>query len=223
MLVIPGVHEIGLGFVNAFLIEDAGGLTLIDTGIPGHHRKIIAYLKEIGKTPKDIKRILATHSDVDHIGSLAAMKKRSGATVYASAVEAEGIARGKSTRASRVRKRSLVRRILMSTMLRVKPVVVDETLKEGDELPVRGGLVAVETFGHTPGHLSFLLKDGRVLFCGDSLRVDNGVLISSRPDYTDDAEQAEASYRKQAALKPAVICFGHGPFAKDPAALFAAR
>lgn len=201
MLVIPGVHEINLGFVNAFLIEDKDGLTLIDTGVPGSDKKIVTYLKGIGKLPKDIKRILLTHSDPDHIGSLANLKKLSGAEVYSSAIEAKGIETGKSTRQTK----GIVRKILMSAVMRIKPATVDDTLKQSDELPALGGLVAVETFGHTPGHLSYFLKGSKPLFCGDSMRMQEGRLISSRAGFTANTEMAEQSYKKQAAMRPDII------------------
>jgi glyoxylase-like metal-dependent hydrolase (beta-lactamase superfamily II) len=223
MVIVPNVHEVNLGFVNAFLIEEPSGLTLIDTGIPGCDKKIIAYIKSIGKSEKDIKRILLTHSDPDHIGALAVLKKLSGAEVYASAAEAEGIAKGKSTRQTKIKGfRGIMRKIMMSLMMRIKPVTVDKTLKNNDELPVLGGLVAIETFGHTPGHLSYYLKAHKLLFCGDSMNPAEGKITGKRPaHYIANAEQAAQSFKKQAAMKPAIVCFGHGTAIKEAEDKFA--
>jgi len=217
MVITPGVHEISLGFVNAFLIDDGGSLTLIDTGIPGSDKKIIAYLRSIGRSVKDIKTILITHSDPDHMGSLASLKKQSGAVVYSSATEAEGITKGKSTRQTKIKGfKFIIRRILMSLIMRIKPAVVDKTLKNNDELPILGGLVAVETFGHTPGHLSYYLKNQKLLFCGDSMNPAEGKITGKRPPhYTANAEQAAESFKKQAAMKPSIVCFGHGTAIKE--------
>ncbi|HZY43274.1 MAG TPA: MBL fold metallo-hydrolase, partial [Anaerolineae bacterium] len=63
MEVAPNVHQITLNFVNAFLIIDEDGLTLIDTGLPGSDKKIIEYLSGIGRLPNNLKRIILTHSD----------------------------------------------------------------------------------------------------------------------------------------------------------------
>ncbi|MFQ5922315.1 MAG: MBL fold metallo-hydrolase [Anaerolineales bacterium] len=41
-----------LGYVNAFLLEGEGGLTLIDTGVPGSEGKISAALRELGRAPQ---------------------------------------------------------------------------------------------------------------------------------------------------------------------------
>ncbi len=216
MLIIPGVHEIKLNFVNAFLIEEQGALTLIDTGIPGCDKKIAAYIKSIGRQVTDIKIILITHSDPDHIGSLASLKKSSGATIYSSAIEAEAAKTGRSSRQMKTKGfRSLLRKLLMSLIMRIKPANVDKILKNSEELPILGGLVAVETPGHTPGHMSYYLKIPKILFCGDSMNPVDGKIASSRPGYTANAEQSEASYKKQASMSPAIVCFGHGEAIKE--------
>src|SRR3954453_4607485 len=53
------------GFVNAYLVEEDDGLTLIDTTIA---RSAGAILKAAGG--REIKRIALTHAHVDHVGSL---------------------------------------------------------------------------------------------------------------------------------------------------------
>mgnify|MGYP000049352272 CR=1 FL=1 len=60
-LVVPGVYQISLGFVNAFLLESDDGLILIDTGIPGSADKILGAISALGKQPADIHQILVTH------------------------------------------------------------------------------------------------------------------------------------------------------------------
>jgi len=59
---------------NCYIIDD-DKLTLIDTGMPNNSDKILAYIKQMGKKPEDVKTIIITHSHIDHIGSLEAMKK----------------------------------------------------------------------------------------------------------------------------------------------------
>lgn len=86
MEIIPNVHLIPNVMANPYLIVDADGLTLIDTGMPGSHKKILKYITDLGHLPSDLKRIILTHSDLDHVGGLAALKKASGARIYASAI-----------------------------------------------------------------------------------------------------------------------------------------
>ena len=86
--IVPGV--IG----NSYLLVDADGLTLIDTGIPGSAIKILNFIRRLGYTKRDLNRILLTHADWDHAGSLAALKRATGARVYASMYEARAVASG---------------------------------------------------------------------------------------------------------------------------------
>ena len=85
--VLPGLYIIP-GLVNEYVLETADGDVLIDTGFPGSTDKILSALKMIGKTPQDIKHILLTHAHPDHIGSAAALKQATGASVYAHAIAA---------------------------------------------------------------------------------------------------------------------------------------
>ena len=98
------------------------------------------------------------------------------------------------------------------------PADVDVEVADGEELPLAGGINAVHTPGHTPGHLSFLLPSKNVLFVGDAaanmLRL--GLPISM---FTADREQAKESIGKLAALEFDVACFGHGRVLKGEANL----
>src|SRR5512138_1057831 len=92
IFVVPGVVS------NTYVVVDADGLTLIDAGLPGTTKKILAYIAGLGKSAQDVKRIVITHSDLDHIGGLTALQKATGARTYASQIEADAIAKGKPSR-----------------------------------------------------------------------------------------------------------------------------
>jgi glyoxylase-like metal-dependent hydrolase (beta-lactamase superfamily II) len=218
MEISPKVHLIPNIIANPYLIVDADGLTLVDAGLPGNHGKILRYIRERGFKDRDLVRIIITHSDTDHVGSLAALKRASGARVYASAIEAAAIAAGKPSR--QIRPRRTVFRMLMSAVqrfVRATPVTVDEIVADGQSLPVLGGLTVLETPGHTPGHISLFSPATGVLFCGDSMVVRDGQLVSSLAANTWDQAQAVESVRKQSALHPNVVCSGHGPVVTDAA------
>ena len=93
MEIIPNVHLVPKTVANPYLLIDPDGLTLIDAGLPGSHKKILRYMAGLGCAPGDLKRILITHADFDHVGGLAPLKKATGARVYASPVEAQALAR----------------------------------------------------------------------------------------------------------------------------------
>ena len=54
-------------------------MVLIDAGIRGSSRKIADYMKGLGKNPSEIRYIFITHTDPDHFGGAAEMKKMTGA------------------------------------------------------------------------------------------------------------------------------------------------
>jgi glyoxylase-like metal-dependent hydrolase (beta-lactamase superfamily II) len=156
MEIAPKVHLVSDVIANPYLIVEPDGLTLIDTGLPGSHKKILKYITDTNHSAHDLVRILITHSDLDHVGGLAALKKASGARVYASAIEAKAIAQGIPSR--RIKPTKFSRRVFMfflGRFFRPTPVQVDEIIAEGHTLPVLGGLQVLETPGHTPGHISF--------------------------------------------------------------------
>ena len=212
MEILPNVHLIPDIIANPYLIVEPEGLTLVDTGIPGSEKKILNYISDLGRSPHDLKRILITHSDLDHVGSLAALKQASGARAYASEIEAKAIALGQASRP--IKPANPLRRLLFFFLrfrFKAVPMQVDEILKDGQVLPILGGLRVVETVGHTPGHISLYAPALNLLFPGDSMVSDEKGLYGSRPANTWDEAKASESVRKQAALGAKTVCPGHGP------------
>ncbi|MFB6372962.1 MAG: MBL fold metallo-hydrolase [Bradymonadaceae bacterium] len=54
---------------NAYLVDD-GELTLVDAGMPWDVRRLRRYLRRAGYRPEDLERVLVTHYDLDHVGTL---------------------------------------------------------------------------------------------------------------------------------------------------------
>ena len=217
MEIIANVFLVPRVVANPYVIVDHDGVTVIDAGLPRSEKKILAYVVSLGKRAQDVKRIIITHADFDHIGGLVALQAATGARTYASRIEAEAIAQGKSSRQIKASGLSLRRMLfaLLSPFVKLKPFQVDEFLAEGQTLPTLGGLRVLETPGHTPGHISLFAPAVRVLFCGDSMVSDEKGLHGSRPGVTWDGSKARASERKQAALGAQIVCSGHGPVVKD--------
>jgi len=170
-------------------------VSLIDTGIPNTEEKIFSLIESLGRKRSSLKHILITHSDGDHIGSLHALVQATGAKVYAQADEAEVIQGKRKSRGGQ----------MVS-----KPVQVSQVVKDGDLLPIHGGIKVIEAFGHTTGHVVYLLLNENLLLAGDCLVNMNG-LAGSMPQYTANMEQANDTVKKLATLTPESIVFGHGP------------
>lgn len=209
----PRLHLVPGVVANVFVILDEDGVTLVDTGLPYNQGRILAYLQQLGQPPSAVRRILVTHADRDHMGSVAALKALTGARVFASPLEGAAMALGQETRRPRMGPALrlalwVLRRTLFVT---VRPAAADVALEDGQELPVYGGLRVLATPGHTPGHVSFYAPGPGVLFAGDSLRVLGGRLrVSSGPNTAEPAA-AEDSAERQLALQPRLVCAGHGP------------
>ena len=222
MKIIDNVYVVPDVIANPYIIVDADGLTLIDTGLPRNEKTILAYVASLGKSARDVKRIILTHSDFDHVGSLNALHKLTGARTYASKIEADAIAAGKPSRIPKIPIGSFIRRLRFILMrLNAAPFQVDEILTDGQGLPVLGGLRVVETPGHTPGHISLFAPETGILFCGDSMvTYDNNIDDDPRPAATWDQISAKASIVRQSVLGALIVCSGHGPVVTDAAGKF---
>jgi glyoxylase-like metal-dependent hydrolase (beta-lactamase superfamily II) len=221
MEITPNVHLIPNIVANPYLLIDPDGLTLIDAGLPASHKKILRYMAGLGYAPGDLKRILVTHADFDHVGGLAALKAATGARIFASPVEAQAMALGHASRPLKPRRR--ITRLLfdlMAGLFKPAPIRADEFLSDGQTLPVLGGLRVLETLGHTPGHMSFFAPSDSILFCGDSIVSEESGLRGSRGANNWDQARSDESVRKQAALGVRILCSGHGPVVMNAAGKF---
>lgn len=96
--VVDGVHAVALGGVNVFLVEEPSGLTLVDAGFPGKAQIVLEAVRALGRAPSDVKHIVLTHAHPDHIGSLAALKRATGAQTYIHALDRDIAERGSGFR-----------------------------------------------------------------------------------------------------------------------------
>ena len=210
--VVPGLYEIRLGVVNAFLLESDDGLTLVDTGVPGSDGAILKAVRSIGRQPGDVREILVTHCHPDHAGGLAALKRQTGATASMHPVDAAMVREGKALRplspAPGLLNAIIFRLLVRSGASVVEPAEVEREVADGEELPVAGGLRAVHVPGHCAGQLAFLWpRHGGVLLAADAAANVFGLDLS--PGY-EDLEVGRRSLTKLAELDFEVACFGHG-------------
>lgn len=201
--------------VNAYLVEEQDGLTLIDAALPYSAKGMIDAAARIGKP---IRRILLTHAHGDHIGALDRLKSAlPEAEVLISARDARLLAGDKTLDASEPQ--SPIRgSVPKPGAVRTRP---DTLLADGDRV---GSLLAVSTPGHTPGSMSFLDTRTGALIAGDAFQVRGGIAVSGKMQplfpfpamATWSPAEALRSAKRLIGLKPTLLAVGHGRMVADP-------
>ena len=199
-----------LGFVNAFLVREDDGFTLVDTTVKGSASALISAARAAGGS---ITRIALTHGHGDHVGSLDALKQQLGDAVEVSMPELDArIHAGEQVTEGKVPG--------SWPKLQTRPDVI---LNPGDRV---GSLEVIATPGHTPGHVSLLDTRDRTVIAGDVFTSFGGVNVSDRLSFPfplaavatwDKAKDLESA-RALRALEPEVLVVGHGPAVRSPVA-----
>jgi glyoxylase-like metal-dependent hydrolase (beta-lactamase superfamily II) len=208
--VVPGLWQIKIKFVHAFVLDAGDGLVLIDTGIPGSAPVIQEALRAIGRGPADIRHILVTHCHSDHSGSLAELGRITGAPAGMHPLDAAMVRQGKTIRPLRPAPgllNALVCRFLLpGAPTEVEPAEIAHEVQDGQT--VAGGLRAIHIPGHCAGQLAFLWPEhGGVLIAADAAANVFGLALS--PMY-EDVDEGRRSLGKLAGFDFEVACFGHG-------------
>src|SRR6478735_4320660 len=85
----PHLHRIGNDIVAAYLVDTPDGITVIDAGMPGHWRDLQAELSARGKTIDDVRGLILTHGDSDHVGFAERLRRDHRVPVYVHTDDAE--------------------------------------------------------------------------------------------------------------------------------------
>jgi hydroxyacylglutathione hydrolase len=198
------IHTISMGFVNAYLIEMGSGLALVDTGIGGQERRILAQAREVGG---EIKLIFITHAHGDHIGSAAALKRLTGAPVVIHRLDGPAMASGQVAPVTRSRLAGMA----MGLFQRISPIAplqADRLLEDGDRLDEYGLAGSVVLLpGHTAGSVCLRLDDG-VGFVGDLVSANGQPHLQRR--IVADFTALRASFQRLRTLGLTTAYVGHG-------------
>ncbi len=224
MEVAQGVHRLGSRFINFYLIEDGGRLTLLDAGLPGYWEQIPRGVRRLGRSLEDIDAVVLTHGHQDHLGTAELARREASANLFVHGDDAL-LARGKvKVKPPRIAVwRPAVLRFLIHGLrnggMRIPPVAEPQTFSDGEVLDVPGRPRVVHAPGHSPGSCALVLAERAILFSGDVL-VTLDVLSGEKgpriqPDaFNSDPAAARSAVEMLRGLRAKVILPGHGePFA----------
>ena len=221
--IVDGLHLIP-GLVNIYLLKTERGCAVIDTGFPGSAKKILAAVRAIGLAPDDVRDILLTHAHPDHIGSTAALKRETGARVWAHEKDTPIIEAGTGFRSARAcpgLRNMILAGILRRFMSDLEPTKVYGQIVEGKSLPFAPDLEVIHVPGHSAGQVAFhLARNGGVLLTADTCVYRRGIQL---PVAAEDLDEARRSLRKLADRDFNTLCFMHGrPIMEDADSRFRA-
>ncbi|MFL5711665.1 MAG: MBL fold metallo-hydrolase [Chloroflexota bacterium] len=219
MKLAPSLHRIGNDIIAAYLVEDATGVTVVDAGVSGHWQELLDELQAMGRSLADVRALLLTHGDTDHIGFAERLRRETDIPIYvhqADAARAMGKDKPKTSWGS-FKIRPVLRFLsyagrhggLRTTYL------TDVTELVGDvTLDVPGSPNVVPLPGHSPGSVGYHFPSLDAVMVGDALTTGPHVLTGATgpqpAPFTDDPSQALASLERIEATGARWVLVGHG-------------
>lgn len=189
----PGIWQLRLPLpwdevphVNAYVLEDADGVVLVDCGSAGHasHKgALTTALAAAGHELADVRLLVGTHTHSDHVGLAEWVKEESGAT-FAMHPDTAHFYDGtrEPGRIGAARRRRALQEGVPEACLDafgdpseetegvLAPVEPDRPLADGDIIASGAGpWTVVETPGHAPTHICLVQPDRRIVILGDLL------------------------------------------------------
>lgn len=208
LIVLPITYSFGGAedTIYPVVLLDESDMVLVDCGYPGFLPLIEEAMERKNLDCRKLTKIVLTHHDHDHVGALAAFKRKY-PRVQAVAGEGEAPYITGERKSLRLEQAEAMQETLSDeqkafgeafcTLLReVEPADVDRTVRNGDRFGWGGGCEIIDTPGHTSGHLSLYLTREKTVVTGDAAVLEGGGLVVANPQYTPDLHQAEQSLAK---------------------------
>jgi glyoxylase-like metal-dependent hydrolase (beta-lactamase superfamily II) len=219
MKIAPSLHRLGSGLVNSYLVEEAGLVTIVDAGLPGYWRLLPTELAAMGRSIDDVRAVVLTHGDTDHIGFAERLRRERDVPVYVHELDA-GRARREVNKpmgtGRPVKVRYLVGFLAYAARwggLRIPPVADLVAMSDEHTLDVPGAPRVIHLPGHTPGSVALHMPGLDALFVGDAMTTRN-VLTGERgprlAPFTLAPSEALGSLAKLDSVDAKWVLPGHG-------------
>jgi glyoxylase-like metal-dependent hydrolase (beta-lactamase superfamily II) len=216
----PHLHRVGSDIVAFYLVEDETGVTMIDAGLPGHWRELVDELTAMSRSLDDIRGVLLTHGDSDHLGVAERLRSEHNVPIHiheADAPLARGEARKKNPPWGPLRIMATLGFLWYAVRLggvKAHPVrdVVELSGDRSLQLPGRPEIIHIP--GHSPGSVAIHIPSVKALFVGDALttrHVLTGVEGPQPAPFTLDSDKALESLSRLENLDVDWVLPGHGP------------
>ncbi|ASS95506.1 MBL fold metallo-hydrolase [Peribacillus simplex] len=204
--------------INPSLIILKNELTLVDTGYHDFLPLIENEFIKNGYEMKNLKNIIITHFDIDHIGSLYDFKEKYPLiNIIASEVESKYIS-GEMKSERLVQAEEMLENMpnqeiefgkwFIQQLKNLKHVSIDEKVHDGELILDNECRVVA-----TPGHISLYFPSLKSVITGDAAVKENHELVIANPHFCLDGEKAEQSLRKIKNLKAEnYYCYHGGKF-----------
>ncbi len=203
--IFDGVHWIGGGFVNGYVIEQNDHLILIDTLFNKAAKQVMKYIKtELSDKP--VTEVFLTHHHTDHVNGLHKIYERYDPKMYTSHEDSKYINGSERRPPPNIKALSWLFRII-DPFITGKPVQKLDLVKDKD---VIHDIEVNSLPGHTLGSLGF--RKSQALFLGDAAAVNKkGELTLPTKLFTESLELCKQSLTKLKNTEFSMVLPGHGP------------
>lgn len=194
-------------------------LTLVDTGYPDFLPLIENEILKNGFDMRDLKNIIITHYDDDHIGSLYDFKEKyHWINVIANEIESkyisgemesERLTQAKEMLKNMPKEEKKFGNWFVGQLEKLKHVPVDVKVQDGDVI-LDNQCKVIVTPGHTSGHISLYFPNLKSVITGDAAVKGNNELVVANPHFCLDISNAEQSLSKIKNLKAETYYCYHG-------------